>query len=133
MSLVTSGLGSFGGFTLGGMGSYGDWDTIVVPEEVVDYSLVSWPYSGNSVRNVPVSSVLQLAGISRNAREARGVLKSGFVFVDGILSTEKTRLYFGSPFQLEVRYPNGVSRSRRLMLAQAVPKVKRRGLGDVVL
>jgi len=67
---------------------------------------VQWP-SAIATR-AQVWRVLDLSGMTTSVRDSRNFTKAGFVFVDGNQVFDlKTTVPVGTPFTLELRFPNG--------------------------
>lgn len=80
---------------------------------------VAW-LSPNTDRRANVWRVLDLSGMTNSVRESRNYTLSGFVFLDGRrIKSLKDTVQLGKVFTLELRFPNGVTRSEEIML---VPK-----------
>lgn len=68
---------------------------------------VPWPTLKKKV-NAQVWRVLDLSGLTRTVRESRNYLKSGFVYLNGLqVSSQRETIPLGTPFYLELRFPNG--------------------------
>lgn len=77
---------------------------------------IGWPTLKKQV-NAQVWRVLDLSGLTRSVRESKNYTKSGFVYLDGnrITSLRHT-VSIGDPFTLELRFPNGRTKSLEIML-----------------
>lgn len=61
--------------------------------------------------------VLDLSGLTNSVRESRNYTKAGFVYKDGVrVSSLKDRVQLGSTFTLELRFPNGRTKSKEITL-----------------
>lgn len=77
---------------------------------------IGWPTLQKQV-NAQVWRVLDLSGLTRSTRESRNYTKSGFVYLDGNRITSlKQTVSIGDPFTLELRFPNGRTKSLEIML-----------------
>lgn len=77
---------------------------------------IGWPTLQNKV-NCQVWRVLDLSGLTNSVRNSKNYTKSGYVYVDDspILSLRAT-VPLGSPFRLEIRFPNGRTIGEDIML-----------------
>lgn len=77
---------------------------------------VAW-LSPNSDRRANIWRVLDLSGMTNSQRESRNFTLSGFVFFNGrqVRSLRDT-VQLGKVFTLELRFPNGVTKSEEIML-----------------
>lgn len=68
---------------------------------------VAWSTTSMSTK-AQIWRILDLGGFTKSVRDSRNFTKSGYVFVDGnqVLSLKET-VSLGSPFTLELRFPNG--------------------------
>ena len=77
---------------------------------------IGWPTQKKQV-NAQVWRVLDLSGLTRSVRESKNYTKAGFVYLDGTRITSlKHTVSIGDPFTLELRFPNGRTRSLEIML-----------------
>ena len=77
---------------------------------------IGWPTLRKQV-NAQVWRVLDLSGLTRSVRESRNYTKSGFVYLNGNRITSlKATVAIGDPFTLELRFPNGRTKSLEIML-----------------
>lgn len=68
---------------------------------------VPWPTLRKKV-DAQIWRVLDLSGLTRTVRESRNYLRAGYVYVNGMIVTSKrATVPLGSPFYLEIRFPNG--------------------------
>ena len=77
---------------------------------------IGWPTQKKQV-NAQVWRVLDLSGLTRSTRESKNYTKAGFVYLNGNLMTSlKQTVSIGDPFTLELRFPNGRTKSSEIML-----------------
>ncbi len=92
---------------------------------MVDYITVQW--SSVLATRAEVWRVLDLSGMTKSVRESRNFTKAGFTFVDGnAVRTLKKQVKLGNPFTLELRFPNGVVKSQKIMLVPRALSTKPR-------
>jgi hypothetical protein len=79
---------------------------------------IEWPSA--IATHVEIWRLLDLSGMTKSVRESRNFTKAGFVYVNGSATRSlKTRVRMGDPVTLELRFPNGVIKTREL---QPVPR-----------
>ena len=77
---------------------------------------VAWPTTRMDVK-AQVWRVLDLSGLTRSVRESRNFTRAGYVFLDGHrVAGLRDTVSLGKPFQLEIRFPNGRTKSEEIML-----------------
>ena len=77
---------------------------------------IAWPTLKKKV-NAQIWRVLDLSGLTTSVRQSRNYLKSGYVYLNGMLiSSEKATVPTGALFHLEVRFPNGRVKGEDIML-----------------
>lgn len=78
--------------------------------------IVGWQ-TQNQETFAQVWRVLDLSGLTKSVRESRNFTKSGFVYMDGVrISSLKDRVRLGTTFTLELRFPNGRTKSEEITL-----------------
>ncbi len=77
---------------------------------------VGWP-ANRDKRLAQIWRVLDLSGMTKSVRESRNFTRAGFMFFNGsrIQSLRKT-VPLGELFTLELRFPNGVTKTESIML-----------------
>jgi hypothetical protein len=83
---------------------------------------VNWPSA--VATEAEVWRVLDLSGMTRSVRESRNFTLAGFVYLNGNkVSGLKDKVYVGAVFTLELRFPDGFTKSQKIFL-RAMPKIK---------
>ena len=95
---------------------------------------VAWPTTSMSTK-AQIWRILDLGGFTKSVRESRNFTRAGYVFVDGnqVLSLRET-VGLGSPFVLELRFPNGrtVSDTVTVVPSDRVLQLRARQTGPTV-
>jgi len=77
---------------------------------------IGWPTLQKQV-NAQVWRVLDLSGLTTSVRNSKNYTKSGFVYMDGNRVQDlRATVPLGSPFRLEIRFPNGRIKGEDIML-----------------
>lgn len=77
---------------------------------------IGWPTQQKQVM-AQVWRVLDLSGLTKSVRDSKNYTRSGYVYLDGNLITSlKHTVPLGSPFVLELRFPNGRIKGADIML-----------------
>lgn len=93
---------------------------------------VVWPTTSQD-KKAQVWRVLDLSGLTKSVRESKNFTRAGFVYLDGVLTTSlKDRVSLGRPFTLELRFPNGKTKSEEIMLVPRVPETGNREFSPLV-
>jgi hypothetical protein len=81
-----------------------------------DFIRVGWS-APNMNRRAQIWRVLDLSGMTKSVRESRNFTRAGYVFLDASrVSSLRTTVELGRLFVLELRFPNGVTKSQNIML-----------------
>lgn len=77
---------------------------------------IAWP-TYNSQARAQVWRVLDLSGMTNSVRESRNFTRAGFTFLNGrrVYSLKDT-IELGREFTLELRFPNGVTRTAEIFI-----------------
>ena len=78
---------------------------------------VGWFVVRSSRRTAQIWRVLDLSGMTNSVRESRNFARAGFMYLNGSRITSlKKAIGLGEMFTLELRFPNGVTKTREIML-----------------
>jgi len=88
---------------------------------------IEWP--STTATKAELWRILDLSGMTNSVRESRNFTKAGFLYFNGNLTKSlKAKVSVGEIFTLELRFTNGVIKSRELMVVSRVPRTASRSL-----
>lgn len=83
---------------------------------IMDYIIVQWPSA--VAKRAEIWRVYDLAGLTKSVRQSKGFTKAGFAYINGRkVRNLKDTVEIGTPFDLELRFPNGRVITERIQLS----------------
>ena len=80
------------------------------------YTKVGW-FTQNVDRRAKVWRLLDLSGMTSSVRQSRDFTKRGYVYLDNSnITSTRAEVALGEVVTLEIRFPNGVVQSKRIMV-----------------
>jgi hypothetical protein len=93
------------------------------------YIKVGWFTQAATTAKANVWRILDLSGMTTSVRQSLNFTKAGVVFLDGSrVSRLEHTVELGKVFTLQLRFPNGVVKTKRIMLVpitRSVPETPR--------